>query len=255
MSTEVIQLREVTVSLAGTRVLDQVSLTVHRGDFLAIIGPNGGGKTTLLRVVLGLQPVDSGRVRVLGASPGQSAGRIGYVPQRVDFDRDFPVTVMEVVLMGRLSGKRLFSRYSGADRAAAEEALETVGLLELSRRSVGGLSGGELQRVLIARALCGNPEVLLLDEPTASVDPGMKTSVYDLLDRLKTSMTIVLVTHDTGAVGRHVSRIACLNCNMVVHEGDEMTGRMVGDLYPYPVDLIVHGEPRQRILKKHSSDD
>ncbi|ARM30142.1 metal ABC transporter ATP-binding protein [Prosthecochloris sp. HL-130-GSB] len=251
MKKPVIELSDISVTIEGTTVLEHVSLRVECGDFLAVIGPNGGGKTTLLRVILGLQPVVSGTVSIFGTAPRQASHRIGYVPQRLAYDRDFPVTVMDVVLMGRLSGKRMFSRYSSNDRERASDALRTVGLEDFGRRAIGGLSGGELQRALIARALVSDPELLLLDEPTASIDPEMKTSVYDLLDRLRETKTIVLVTHDTGVINRHVSRVACLNCSMVMHEEGEMTRREIEHMYSYPVDLLVHGEPQQRILKKH----
>ncbi|RXK88121.1 ABC transporter ATP-binding protein [Chlorobaculum sp. 24CR] len=233
------------VDLGGAKVLDGLSLSVHEGDFLAVLGPNGGGKTTLLKVVLGLVRPTSGSVTVFGKEPGCAAGRIGYVPQRLDFDRSFPISAMEVVLMGRLSRKKLFQRYGRQDRQKALEALETTGLASLAQRRIGALSGGELQRALIARALAGEPELLLLDEPTASVDPDMKTTIYDLLDQLKKSHTIVLVTHDTGTIARHVSRIACLNCTLDMHEPGSTLGRSALDsLYGYPVDVVEHRAPR-----------
>lgn len=250
MSAPLVDIRDATVMVGGNRVLDGVTLRVDEGDFLGIIGPNGGGKTTLLRVILGLQRLESGSVRVFGLPPREARSRMGYVPQHLVFDRSFPITVREVALMGRLQHKRLFSRYSSHDRRMADEALDTVGLSHLAGRSVGGLSGGELQRLLIARALVSEPELLLLDEPTASVDPEMKTSMYDLLDQLKQRMTIMLVTHDTGTIGRHVSRIACLNCTMVSHDSGEVSRQDVEHMYPYPVDIVVHGVP-QRNLKSH----
>jgi len=250
VSEPLVEIRDATVVIGGSRVLDGVNLRVDAGDFLGIIGPNGGGKTTLLRVILGLQRLASGTVRVFGLPPSEVRRRVGYVPQHLVFDRSFPITVREVALMGRLLHKGLFSRYSGSDRRIADEALATVGLSRLAGRSVGGLSGGELQRLLIARALVSEPELLLLDEPTASVDPEMKTSIYDLLDRLKQEMTIILVTHDTGTISRHVSRIACLNCTMVSHDSGKVNRQDVEHMYPYPVDIVVHGVP-QRNLKSH----
>ncbi len=251
MKREIVQVIDASVDLGGTSVLQHIALVVYEGDFLAIVGPNGGGKTTLLRVILGLQKLSGGSVRVFGKAPADVRSRIGYVPQRLFFDRDFPVTVLDVVLMGRLSKKRMFARYTSKDRKMAEDVLETVGLLSLKNRSVGGLSGGELQRLLIGRALIGEPDLLLLDEPTASIDPEMKTSIYDLLDSMKERMTIILVTHDTGAVSRHVSRIACLNCSMVMHDNAEMTGRDLQHIYPYPIDVLVHDDPHIRTLKNH----
>ena len=245
MKEAVIVCDQLCVELGGAKVLDGLSLTVHEGDFLAVLGPNGGGKTTLLKAMLGLVKPSSGSVTVFGREPGRASGRIGYVPQRLDFDRSFPISAMEVALMGRLSRKRLLQRYGREDRRKALEALETTGLSALAGRRIGALSGGELQRVLIARALAGEPELLLLDEPTASVDPDMKTTIYDLLDQLKKSHTIVLVTHDTGTIGRHVSRIACLNCSLDMREPGSTLGRESLDhLYGYPVDVVMHREPQ-----------
>ncbi|MGC8775671.1 MAG: metal ABC transporter ATP-binding protein [Chlorobaculum sp.] len=245
MKEPLISCDKLCVELGGAKILQGLSLSVHEGDFLAVLGPNGGGKTTLLKVMLGLVKPTSGSVKVFGKEPGYASGRIGYVPQRLDFDRSFPISAMEVVLMGRLSRKRLLQRYGREDRRKALEALETTGLAELAQRRIGALSGGELQRVLIARALAGEPELLLLDEPTASVDPGMKTTIYDLLDQLKKSHTIVLVTHDTGTIGRHVSRIACLNCTLDMHEPGSTLGRSaLDDLYGYPVDVVEHRAPQ-----------
>ena len=222
-------------------MLEKVSFSVFKGDFFAILGPNGGGKTTLLRVILGLQLPTSGIITVFDAPPGRAHGRIGYVPQRLFFDREFPVSVHDVVLMGRLSKKKLLQRYNEDDRRKAEEALDITGMSRLRNHRIGTLSGGELQRTLIARALAGEPELLLLDEPTASVDPEMKTTIHDLLDRLKQQLTIMLVTHDTGTIGRHVSRIACLNCTLDMHEPGSTLGRQSFDtLYSQPVDFVVH---------------
>ncbi|MBM3422030.1 MAG: ABC transporter ATP-binding protein [Chlorobi bacterium] len=248
MNHEVIRCEGLCVELGGAAVLRDLSFSVDEGEFLAVVGPNGGGKTTLLRVLLGLQKPSSGSVSVFGAQPGNSPGRTGYVPQRLFFDRDFPLGVMDAVLMGRIALKTPFQRYSKADREAAGEALRTVGLSSLANRRIGALSGGELQRTLIARALAGKPELLLLDEPTASVDPEMKTTIYDLLDRLRKSMTILLVTHDTGTVSRFVSRVLCLNCGMVQREAPSSRpdGQAIEQAYPYKVDLLVHHADRGR---------
>jgi zinc transport system ATP-binding protein len=243
MSDPVIFCDQLCVELGGMKVLQGLSLSVHEGDFLAVLGPNGGGKTTLLRVFLGLQKPTSGTVTVFGVPPGFASSRIGYVPQRLYFDREFPISALEVVMMGRLSRRKLLQRYGKIDREKAAEVLEITGLTGLRNRRIGALSGGELQRVLIARALASEPELLLLDEPTASVDPDMKSTIYDLLDRLREQHTIVLVTHDTGTIARHVSRIACLNCTLEMHEKGSTLGRKTLDsLYRYPVDVVEHLE-------------
>ncbi len=240
MNSETVTLKNLSVSIGGAKILDGISMRVCRGEFLGLIGPNGGGKTTLLRVILGLQKPTSGSVKVFGKDPVESRKRVGYVPQRLFFDRDFPITVGEIALMGRLSAKKMFAGYGSEDKALAEDALGTVGLAGLKKRQVGELSGGELQRLLLARALASEPELLLLDEPTASIDPAMKTTIYDLLDKLRESMTIILVTHDTGTISKHVSRIACLNCTMSMHEEDDLTSEELSGMYRYPVGIVKH---------------
>lgn len=211
MSAPIIECNRLSVELGGVTVLDAVGLSVCEGDFFGIVGPNGGGKTTLLRVILGLEKPAGGWVSVFGGVPGSYPERIGYVPQRLFFDREFPVSVRDLVLMGRLSKKKLFQRFNTIDRDKADAALCTAGLERLAGRRIGALSGGELQRALIARALAGEPELLLLDEPTASVDPQMKTAIYDLLDNQKKKLTIVVVSHDTQAISRHVTGMAVLD--------------------------------------------
>ena len=243
MNDPVISCDHLSVELGGTKVLRDLSLSVYVGDFLAVLGPNGGGKTTLLRVILGLEQPTSGTVRVFGTLPGRSSARIGYVPQRLFFDREFPISAWEVVMMGRLSKTKLMRRYSRTDRQKAAEALEIAGLTALRDRRIGALSGGELQRVLIARALASEPELLLLDEPTASVDPEMKSTIYDLLDMLRKKHTIVLVTHDTGAIRRHVTRIACLNCAPETDETGSFSGRQSLDTSSQSHPVIVEHYP------------
>ena len=219
MKQPLIECDQLSVELGGVQVLDRVTLSVSEGDFLGIVGPNGGGKTTLLRVILGLEKYSAGKVNVFGRVPGNSSRRIGYVSQRLFFDRDFPISVRNLVLMGRLSKKKLFQHYNHVDREKADEAIYTTGLDKLVDRCIGELSGGELQRALIARALAGEPELLLLDEPTASIDPQMKTTIYDLMERLKERLTIVLVSHDTAIIGRYVKRIVSLNVTLDATSG------------------------------------
>lgn len=233
MIAPIIECDRLSVELGGVKVLDGVTLAVYEKDFLGIVGPNGGGKTTLLRVILGLEKPSAGRVTVFGGAPGSSPWRIGYVPQRLFFDRDFPVSVRDLVLMGRLSKKKLFQHYNRADRELADSALFTAGLEKLADRRIGALSGGELQRALIARALAGEPELLLLDEPTASIDTQMKAAVYDLLDTLKKKHTLVLVSHDTVTISRHVNRIVFLDSTI---ERQDSGMSNAGISYHHPVD-------------------
>ena len=247
---EVVKMEDVWVRYDGAPVLEGVNLSVEQDDFLGIIGPNGGGKTTLLKVILGLVKPDHGRITVLGKPPERSRRFIGYVPQHSLFDHDFPISVWDVVLMGRLGQVGVFRRYSSEDKRSAQGALETVEILHLKDRQIGNLSGGEQQRVFIARALVAEPKLLLLDEPTASVDLAMQTEFYELLERLKQKMAIVLVTHDISAVSIYVDKIACLNRQLFYHGSKEIAPEELAATYKCPVQMIAHGVPH-RVLGEH----
>jgi zinc transport system ATP-binding protein len=248
---EVVSLRGVTVKYDNVTALENVNLTVAEHDFLGIIGPNGGGKSTLLKVILGLVKPDRGRVSVLGRPPEQSRDQIGYVSQHYSFDRDFPVNVREVVTMGRYGRAGLLRRYSGDDRAAVTQALDRVGMLAYGGKQIGRLSGGQQQRVFIARALVAEPKLLLLDEPMASVDPGMQTEFYEFLRDLKQSLSIIMVSHDIGAVSVYVDSIACLNGQLFYHGSKEISPEVLETTYKCPVQLIAHGPVPHRVLKEH----
>ena len=252
---EVVKLEDVWVQYNGIPVLEGINLSVLKDDFLGIIGPNGGGKTTLLKVILGLIEPSRGKVSVMGKPPEQSRNKIGYVPQHNLFDRSFPINVQEVVLMGRYGKTGLFKRYGSNDKRATRDALQTVGMLDYKDRQVGNPSGGELQRVLIARALVAEPRLLLLDEPTASVDPAMQTAFYELLEKLKQRMAIMLVSHDISAVSIYVDTIACLNRQLHYHGSKELTPEILEATYKCPVQMIAHGTIPHRVLKEHPASD
>ncbi len=239
----VISLQHVSFSYAGPPVLEDVTLEVEAGEFLGVIGPNGSGKSTLLKLVLGLMRPDSGQLSVLGRTPRAARRALGYVPQFARFSREFPISVRDTVLMGRLGRTRWFGRYSAEDRARAGEAMEQTEIAHLAERPLARLSGGELQRVLIARALAGDPEILLLDEPTANVDPQAEQSLFDLLRAFNRRMTIIVVSHDVGFISGYVQRVACLNRTLVCHRTSELTGKAIRELYGRPVQLIRHDLP------------
>lgn len=247
--TPAFELSGVSVERSGVTVLEDVDLRVERGDYLAILGPNGSGKTTLLRTLLGLHEPSRGSVSVLGGSVQAARGRVGYVPQRAAFDLDFPIQVGEVVRMGRLAHKRWFRGYDAADLAASQRALERVDADHLSERAIGALSGGELQRVLLARALAAEPEILLLDEPTASLDERIGRDVWEILEELSQRLTIVVVSHDIGAISRYVRSVACLNRRLHMHPDGELDDSLLEAVYGSPVDLVAHGHPR--VLAAH----
>lgn len=248
---EILRLEDVWVHYNGTPALEGVTLYIEQGDFVGIIGPNGGGKTTLLKVVLGLVEPSRGEVLVFGRPPEKGRRDIGYVPQHNLFDREFPISVGEVVLMGRYGRAGLVKRYSEGDKDAASRVLKTVGMYEHRHRQIGRLSGGEQQRVFIARALVSEPRLLLLDEPTASVDVAMQTEFYELLEQLKQQMAIMLVSHDVGAISVFVDKIACLNRQLYYHGSTEISPDVLETTYKCPVQMIAHGEVPHRVLKEH----
>lgn len=248
----VLELRGVSFSYGATPALLDVDLVLREGDFLGLIGPNAGGKTTLLKIMLGLLTPDSGTVRVMGRPPRESRGLLGYVPQYARFDKGFPITVREVVRMGLVGRGR---RAADEDEASAvARALARVELEDVAGRQIGNLSGGQLQRTLIARALVGRPRVLMLDEPTASVDTRVGQSVYGLLETLAQEITVVLASHDIGVLSRYVKTIACLNVRLHYHQSRELTPEMVEAAYGCPVDLVAHGAPH-RVLGPHPGGD
>jgi len=248
---EIVGLKDIWVKYDDVSVLESIALSVFQHDFLGIIGPNGGGKSTLLKVILGLVKPFRGSVSVFGQPPEQSRSQIGYVAQHYAFDRDFPVSVWEVVMMGRYGKTGLFRRYSRNDWAAVEKTLIRVGMLNYRNEQIGRLSGGQQQRVFIARALVTEPKLLLLDEPTASIDPAMQTQFYEMLQDLKQSLAIVMVSHDVGAVSVYVDKIACLNRQLFYHGSKEITPEVLEATYQCPVQLIAHGPVPHRVLKEH----
>ncbi|MCR4402415.1 MAG: ABC transporter ATP-binding protein [Firmicutes bacterium] len=247
---EVICLENVWVQHDGVPILEDVNLVVREGDFLGVIGPNGGGKTTLLRTILGLVRPTRGRVTVLGSSPLRGRRFVGYVPQYSSFDRDFPLSVWDAVLMGRLGHTGCLRKYTDEDKRVAADALRAVDVFALRDRQIGCLSWGQRQRVLIARALATEPRVLLLDEPAASLDSRVEAGLYDLLRSLNTKVTIVMVSHDIGAISAYVKSIACLNRKLICHDSREITRDMLNIAYECPVDLIAHGLAH-RVLDMH----
>ncbi len=241
----VVELRDVSFAYDGVPVLKDVNVSIGRHESVCIVGPNGGGKTTLLKLILGLLKPDAGRVRVFGEAPRRTRLRIGYMPQHVHHDPKFPVTVTDVVLMGRLGQSGLLGWlgwYGEADRRAAAEALAEVGMEDFARRPYAVLSGGQRQRVLIARALCCRPELLLLDEPTANVDTAMEARLIEVLRELNKRMTIVIVSHDLGFVSSMVRRVICVNRRVVVHPTSEITGEVIRDIYDAEVLMVRHDD-------------
>lgn len=251
---EAIAVRHVWAGYDGMPVLRDVNLTVEALDFVGLIGPNGGGKTTLIKVLLGLVEPTRGEVRIMGKKVVEGRRHIGYVPQSVEFDRDFPISVWDVARMGRLGRRSLLRRYTEEDDQAVTQALRRVEMLDLRERPIGALSGGQRQRVYIARALATEPAILLLDEPMAGVDPQISESVYELLARLNEHITILLISHDMGAISTYVKTVGCLNQRLFYHREKEITSDMMEATYGCPMDLIAHGVPH-RVLAEHHEEE
>jgi zinc transport system ATP-binding protein len=248
-----VHVEDVWVSFEGHTVLEAIDLAVDEKDFYAIIGPNGGGKTTLLRVILGLIHPDRGRVTIYGKPPAESQDIFGYVPQIPALDPDMPLTVEDVVLMGRISKANYLRRFTASDRRIVRETLERVGMAQLRSRQIGKLSGGQFQRIMIARALATQPKILILDEPTSSLDTTIEENIYELLKKLSHEIAILMVTHDIGVISQYVQRVACLNKRMFTHGTKEITRDMIEATYECPVDLIAHGIAH-RVLDDHEKE-
>ncbi|WP_457665318.1 metal ABC transporter ATP-binding protein [Thiolapillus sp.] len=236
----VIEIEDVSFSYGDIPVLDQVSLNVPELEFLGIVGPNAGGKSTLLKIILGLLKPQAGKVQVLGTTPRQARRNLGYVPQYPAFTRDFPVTVEQVVLMGRLGQGRIIGGYSRRDRDIARRVMIETEIGDLAQRRIEQLSGGQLQRTLVARALACEPKILLLDEPTANIDMRVENELFDLLKILNERMTILVVSHDIAFISGYVHRVACLNRTLICHHTEDIDGQVIQQLYDGDVRMVAH---------------
>jgi len=256
MQAPIIEMEDVSFAYDGQPVLQEVNLAVPPGDFVAVIGPNGGGKTTLIRLMLGLLKPDTGRIRILNRAAGEASHHIGYVRQDVHVNQDFPITALEVVLMGMRDSRRRWGHRGAEDRREALQALERMEMAAFAKRRIGELSGGQRQRVFIARALVTHPRLLLLDEPTASIDTKGQADFYRMLKDLNPEVTILVVSHDLLVISTYVKSVACVNKRLHYHQQAEITGEMMETMYPCtveevcPVELVAHGLPH-RVLQSH----
>lgn len=233
----------VNFSYKESPVLIDVSFSIAQNEFVGIIGPNGGGKTTLLKLIMGFLNPTSGHISVLNKLPGQARQRIAYVPQNLRYDREFPISVLELVLLGRLSQLSWYGCFSNEDLAAAEKALNQVGLSHLKQKSFGKLSGGQQQRALIARALASEPQLLLLDEPTASVDTQAQAEIYEVLKQLKERLTLLIVTHDLKIAIEQVDRVLCVQNHLISYSPQEVCEHYAMGLYHSPLIHLQKGKP------------
>jgi len=256
MEIPIIEIKNVWFTYNDHPVVEDVSLTVYDKDFVAVIGPNGGGKTTLLKLILGLLKPNKGSIRVLGDPANRSSHFIGYVPQEVNINRNFPITALDVVLMGKLSPGKRWNKSVIDDRRQALEALEKMDMAKYAGVRISDLSGGQCHRVFIARALVTKPRLLLLDEPTTGIDTRGQADFFKMLKQLNDELTILVVSHDLMVISTYVKSVACLNRCLHYHNQAEITGDMMKTMYASsedpvcPVELVAHGVPH-RVLKDH----
>lgn len=237
--TPVICFEGVSFSYGRSLVIEDADFDIYKGESVCVIGPNGGGKSTLLKLILGLLEPDAGRIQLLGQSPKQARARVGYVPQQIDFDPLFPVSTLDVVLMGCLSRRSIgFRRRAELERAM--HALQQMGLEHQAKQAFASLSGGQRQAVLIARALAGQAEVLLLDEPTAHVDVAAEQRLLESLQALEQQLTLITVSHDLAFVSRSVPKVLCVNGCVHVHPTRQLTDERIRELYGRDVRMVQH---------------
>lgn len=244
--SKIIELKNINAGYEHQTVLHHVNLSICENDFIGIIGPNGGGKTTLLKVILGLIKPYSGEV-IYHVS---KQNLFGYLPQNNQFDKRFPIHVTEVVLSGLMSEKGLYKSYTRTDRHKAYELLEKYGMGEYKKSPIGDLSGGQMQRVFLCRAIISSPKILILDEPTTYVDSNFEKEFYTILQELSKSLSIVMVSHDLGTICSYVKTIACVNRELHYHQSNLISPEQLQS-YHCPIELLTHGEVPHRVLKDH----
>jgi zinc transport system ATP-binding protein len=255
-----VAIRDLAVQFNGVSVLEDINLEIEAGKYVGILGPNGAGKSTLLKVILGLVPPSRGEVTVFGETVQQWRRRgdvVGYLPQRPLGNPRFPVTVLDVVLMARYGRIGLVKKPRREDRDLAWQQLENLGISHLAHRLIGEVSGGEQQRVFIARALCVEPRLLVLDEPTVSLDVCVQDEVFELVYQLKEryNLTVLMVSHDIGGVARHVDEVVCINRRIHVHQPPPIGRLGLESTFGCSIEYLFHGEIPHRVVKEKSQDD
>ncbi len=240
-----IDIKNLTTGYQNQMVLEKVDLTIHKSDFIGVIGPNGGGKTTLIKTIFGVVDAWSGSVTF-----HIDRSRIGYLPQQNIFDKAFPISVFDVVLSGLAGKKRLFGRYTAEDKAHALQLITQAGMKDFKDKSIGKLSGGQMQRTLLCRALINSPELLILDEPSTYVDSQFEHELFEWLKDLNKNMAILMVSHDIGTISAHIKTIACVNRQLHYHPSNKITNDQLNS-YNCPIQIITHGVVPHQVLLKH----
>lgn len=252
---KILELRDITVGYKNSpAVLNGVNLTVFERDFLGIIGPNGGGKTTLLKTILNLLNPISGDICFYQNGERSKKIKIGYLPQINQIDKKFPISVRDVILSG-ISAKSCFAPYTKEQKQMAEEVAVQMGVIEFIDKAIGELSGGQLQRTLLGRAIVDGPELLVLDEPNSYVDKKFESSFYKILEVVNETTAIIMVSHDVGTVLSIVKNIACVNGGLHYHIGTNVSSEWINSTYNCPIDIVGHGDFPHRVLGKHEGCD
>ena len=254
MAHPLIQITDLSASYDNKTVLSHINLTVYEQDFLGVIGPNGGGKTTLVKSILGLHQPNKGQIRFFREGKETPEINMGYLPQYNSIDKKFPISVYEVVLSGLSKQKSLFKRYSKEQHEQVREIIDRMGLEGCENRAIGQLSGGQLQRAMLGRALVSNPEVVILDEPNTYIDKRFEAKLYELLEEINRERAIILVSHDIGTVLQNVKTIACVNETLDYHPDTEVPAEWLEEHFGCPIELLGHGHLPHRVLKCHHHD-
>lgn len=243
----IVELIGVSAGYSEEIILRDINLLINPNDFIGIIGPNGGGKTTLVKIILGLIKPVKGEIRW---QTDNDLIHVGYLPQTTRNDKQFPVSVKEVVLSGLMSSKNFIGQYNRKDREKVIEVLELMGISHLANKNVGDLSGGQMQRVFLGRAIVSEPQLLILDEPNTFVDNRFEHDLYELLKDLNNNMAILMVSHDVGTITSYVKTIACVNRNLHYHQSNIITQSQL-EAYNCPIQLITHGHVPHTVLGDH----
>ena len=254
MGTSIVELHQVTAGYNNEPVIKDVDLVVGENDFIGVIGPNGGGKTTLLKVMMGLLKPMAGKVMIPSENYREERSLFGYLPQLSRIDNKFPISVLDVILSGSMKGNKFTESRKREFKGRAHELIEQMGLTGLEKKMIGELSGGQMQRTFLARAMISSPYLLVLDEPDTFVDNNFEKDLYDLLKQLNRQAAVILVSHDLGMVSSFVKSIACVNRGLHYHRSNLITKELL-ETYNCPIDLIAHGKVPHRVLEDHQHQD